>query len=174
VPGPAVGDPGETGGGRGIRHPPGGEDGFDVPDPERPQPDARAARPDRWQEALLVVGAEEDRRAGRRLLERLEQGRLGVLRHPVRRLDDRDARAALDGEQGEVAHEIADPSLAAPTDRDPPTRTGGCQPVEVGMVAVADHPARPAVAARLPAGPPPSEGRRRYERQCGLPTPAIL
>ena len=51
---------------------------------------------------------------GRRLLERLEQGRLGVLVHAVGTLDDRDPGAALDRQQGQVGDEVADaPDLGA-------------------------------------------------------------
>ena len=73
-------------------------------DADRPEPDPRAARPDRRQQAVLVVGAQDDRDAGRWLLERLEQRGLGVLVHPMRRFDDRHARAALERQQ----HELAD------------------------------------------------------------------
>ena len=87
---PAAGEPAETGGGRRVGQAVIGDDRLDVARADQPEPDPEAARPDGRQQARLVVGAQHDRHAGRRLLERLEQGRLGILVHPVGALDDGD------------------------------------------------------------------------------------
>ena len=84
---------------------------FDLAPRDGPEPDPDAARPDRGQEALLVGGREDEDGAGGRLLERLEERRLGVLGHPVRGDDDRDARAALDGHERQLADEVAHAAL---------------------------------------------------------------
>src|SRR5262245_51198753 len=74
----------------------------------RPEPDPLAARADRRQQPPLAVSAEDDRDAGRRLLERLEQRGLGVLVHPVGAVDDGDAPAALHRHQGQLRDQVAD------------------------------------------------------------------
>ena len=84
-PGLPAGHAPEPGGRRRIGGAAVGEDRLDVARADRAQPDPCAARADGRQEPGLVVGAQDDRHAGRRLLERLEQRRLGVLVHAVRR-----------------------------------------------------------------------------------------
>ena len=69
-------------------------------------------------QAVLVVGAQDERRAGGRLLERLEERRLGVVVHAMRALDERHAPAALDGHQRQLGHQVADPPDVLATDRD--------------------------------------------------------
>ena len=56
---------------------------------------------------VLLVRAQDDGDAGRRLLERLEQGRLGILVHPVGALDDRHPGAALDRHQRQLDDQVA-------------------------------------------------------------------
>ena len=103
----AAGEPAEPRGGRRVGQAVVGEDRLDVARPDEPEAEAEAARADGREEARLLVRAQDDRHAGRRLLERLEQGRLGVLVHPVGALDDRDAGAALDRHQLQLADEVA-------------------------------------------------------------------
>ena len=79
-----------------------GQDRLDVAGADRPEAEPGTARADGRQEPLLGIGAQDDRHPGRRLLEGLEQGRLGVLVHPVRGLDDRDPGAALHRQQRQV------------------------------------------------------------------------
>ena len=111
-PGRPPDEPGEPGRERRIREVAVLEDGFDLADGDRAEPEAGAARPDSRHQAVLVVRAEDDRHAGGRLLERLEERRLGVVAHPVGPLEDRDAGAALD-------------RAAA---RDPAPGAGSCRP----------------------------------------------
>ena len=80
---------------------------------------------DRWQEALLVVGTQDDCGSGGRFLERLEERRLGVLGHSMGGFDDGNAHPALDGQIGEVANELADAALVTAPDGDEPARTRG-------------------------------------------------
>ena len=68
-----------------------GEDGLDISGADPTQAVAGTAGPDGRQEPVLVIGTQDDRDPGRRLLERLEQGALGVLVHAMGRLDDGDA-----------------------------------------------------------------------------------
>ena len=70
---------------------------------------------------------------GRRLLERLEQGRLGVLVHALGRLDDGDPGTTLDRQQGQLADEVADaadacaPGPPMPTWRPGPSGPNRCR-----------------------------------------------
>ena len=131
--------------------------------PDRAEPDAGAARPDGRQQPLLVVGAQDQRGPGGRLLERLEQRRLGVVVHPVRVAEDRDPRAALDGQQRELDGQAADGAgLGVLAIADPDLAAGalGLQAVQVRMVAVLHHPA----AATRPARPVGPLGARAQER----------
>ena len=79
--------------------PPSARIALDLADGDGTEPDPGTARPDGRHQAVLVVRAEHDRHAGRRLLERLQERRLGVVAHPVGPLEDRDPGAALDGQQ---------------------------------------------------------------------------
>ena len=76
-----------------------GKDRLDLANRDRPEPDPDAARPDRRQELVLAVDAEDDRHARRWLLQRLEQRRLGVLVQAIRPLDERHPRAAFDRQE---------------------------------------------------------------------------
>jgi hypothetical protein len=151
-----------------------GQDRLDVTRPDETEPDAKTTRTDGRQKASLLIGAEQDRDARRRLLERLEQGRLRVLVHPVRTLDDRDTRPALDRHEQQLADQILDTPVPGfwSTDDHLTTRPGGAEPVEVGVAAVLDEPARPARSAR-----PLIEWRRAQEtgadveRECRLADP---
>ena len=108
------------------------------------------------------------------LLERLEQGGLGVLVHPVGGLDDRHARAALDRHQLEVADEVLDAPVArvGPTDDDLPAGTDRPEPMEVGVPAALDEAARPAGPARpVGRGGRAQQPGREVERQGRLADP---
>ena len=146
----ATGEPAEPRRGRRIGQTVIGQDGLDVARPDQPEAEAETARSNRREEARLLVRAEEDGHAGRRLLERLEQGRLGVLVHPVGTLDDRHAGAALDRHQLQLDDEILDaPELRlGATDDHLATRPGRREAVQVRMAPVLDQPARPAGATR--------------------------
>ncbi len=88
---------------------------------------------------------------GGRLLERLQQRRLGVVVHPVSVAEDRDPRAALDGQQRELDGEAADGArlgMEAVADADLAAGALGLQAVQVRVVAVLDHPAAAARPAR--------------------------
>jgi hypothetical protein len=84
-----------------------GHDRLDVARPDKTQPNAGTPRSDRRKEPRLLVGTEHDHHPCRRLLERLEQRRLGVLVHPFGTLDDRHPGPALDGHQGELRDQVA-------------------------------------------------------------------
>ena len=91
-----------------------------------------------------------------------------------RRLDDRHACAALDRHQLEVADEVLDAAVprVGPTDDDLPAGTDRPEPMEVGVAAALDEPARPACAA----GPVGRGGRaqqpgREVERERRLADP---
>jgi hypothetical protein len=155
VAGAAGGEARQAGGGGGVDEPRLDEDLLDLDPRDRTQPEADTARADRGQEALLIGRGEDQHRAGGRLLERLEERRLGVLGHAIRGGDDRDPRAALDGQQRQVPDEVADPTLLTAADRDDEARPGRAQPMQVGMISVlegAAGPARPARPARQVVG----------------------
>ena len=78
--------------------------------PDGPEAQTGAARPDRGEQGLLGISAQDERHPGRWLLEGLEQGRLRVLVHAVGRFDDGDPGPALDRQQGQLADEVADPA----------------------------------------------------------------
>ena len=129
-----------------------------------PEADPARTRADGRQQPLLVGGGEDDHGSGGRFLERLEEGRLGVLGHPVGRDDDRDARAALD----RAAAQDRETRSRTPRSSRPPigiVQPGavGLEPVEVRMVAVLDGAATPARAARprRPGRDPGTAARRR-------------
>ena len=162
-PRPPARQPAEPRRGRRVDQPVVGEDGLDVPRAHQPEAEAEAARPDRRQEPCLLVGAQHDRDAGRRLLERLEQRRLGVLVHPVGDLDDRHARATLDRHERQVREEVLHAPIArvGAADHDLAAWSGRPETVDVGMRAVIDQPARPARPAR------PVGGRRGAQQAGG-------
>ena len=146
----ATREPAKTRGGRRIGQAMVGEDGLDVASADEPQAEPEAARSDGRQETRLLVSAEQDRDTGRWLLEGLEQGRLGILVHPIGALDDGDTGTALDRHEQQLADQILDPAVlrVRATDDDLATRSGRPETVEVGVAAVLDQPARPADAAR--------------------------
>ena len=118
--------------------------------PDRPEADPGAARADGRQQAVLAIGAQDEDDARGRLLEGLEQGRLGVLVHALGGLDDADAGPALDGQQGQLGDEVAHPAdlAARPADADLAAGAVRAEAMDVGMVAGADEPARTAGPAR--------------------------
>ena len=126
------------------------EDGLDVAGADGPQAEAGAARPDRREERLFGIGAQDQRHPGRRLLEGLEQGRLRVLVHAVGRLDDGDPCPALDRQQRQLADEVADPAGPSARAADDHLAAGslGADPMQVRVPARGDQPARPARTAR--------------------------
>ncbi len=160
----ATGEPTEPRRGRRIGQTVIGQDGLDVARADEPEAEAEAARSNRREEARLLVRAEEDGHAGRRLLEGLEQGRLGVLVHPVGTLDDRHACAALDRHQLQLDDEILDASelrLGATDDHlatGPGRARGGAGP-DGCRARPAGTPGRHGTAAR--PGPPCRAGRPR-------------
>ena len=85
--------------------------------PDRPEPDPGAPRPDRRQEPCLVVGTQDDRDAGRWLLEGLEQRRLRVLVHPVCRFTIATRAPPSRGSNARSAIRSRTPRWVAP---DPP------------------------------------------------------
>jgi len=127
-----------------------GKDRLDVSCADEPQAEPEAARSHGRQEARLLVRAEQDRDTRRWLLESLEQGRLGILVHPVRALDDGHPGTALDRHEHQLADEILDPAIlrVRATDDDLATWPGRPKAMKVGVTAVLDQPARPAGAAR--------------------------
>ena len=158
--------------------------------PTSPSRTPEAARADGRQQPRLLVGAQHDRHPARRLLERLEQRRLGVLVHPVGALDDRDPGTALDRHQRELRDQVTDapvPGLGSADDdlaagpAGPsrwrsgwPPRSTSRQP---GTPGTAGRRARPCTAAR-PRGRArasscrPRPGRRAGRR--GAPAPRIM
>ena len=124
-----------------------------------------AARADRRQEAVLVVGAEDDRDAGGRLLERLEERGLGVVGQAVGPLDDRDARrrprraAARGRERGDGPSRPPGRSRVPIRIWSPGTRRR--EAMDVRVAAALDEPAAAAGAARPCARGP---GRRTAGR----------
>ncbi len=109
-----------------------------------------------------------------RFLERLEQGRLRVLVHPVGGLDDGDASATLDRHERQLADEVLHATVLGvrPAHDDLATRTGGSEPMEVGVIAVLDQPARATRPARslVRTGHAQQPGRE-VERQRRLADP---
>ncbi len=92
-----------------------------------------------------------------------------------RALDDRHPGAALDGQQGELAQEVADAArsagLARVADDDLAARPLRGQPVEVGVVTGGDEPACPAG----PAGPgPPRSGAVHSSAAARSPASVVL
>ena len=127
-----------------------GQDGLDVARPDKTESDPETARPDRREEPALGVGAQDDRHARRRFLERLQKSGLGILIHPVGTLDDRDAGAAFDRHQLELADQVLDAPVprVGSTDDDLPAGTDRPEPMDIGMPAALDEAARPAGPAR--------------------------
>ena len=137
-PGPTAGEPTQASCQRRVGSAALGEDSLDVPRTDRPETDAGAARPDRREEPGLVVGAEDDRDPGRRLLERLEQRAPARPRSSMGGLDDRDPGAALERQQGKVGDKVADAAeLGAswPPITTWPPGPSGREAMEVGVVA---------------------------------------
>ena len=149
-----------------------GNDRLDVTGSDEPEAYPEAARSDGRHEAGFGVRAEDDGHARRRLLERLEEGGLGVLVHPVGALDDGDPRATLGRHQHELGDEIADAAVlrigTADDDLAPgPDRT---QPVEVGVAPTVDQSARPTRPARSVGGlRRAQEAGRKIDREGRLP-----
>ena len=179
----AAREPAEPRRGRRIGQTVVGQDGFDVARPDEPEAESETARSNGREEARFLVRAEEDGHAGRRLLERLQQGRLGVLVHPVGALDDRHAGAALDRHQLQLADQILDaPELRVGAADDHlatgPGRSRGGGGPGGSRVRPAGTPGRRGTAARraLPcrAGRPRCRGpasscRPRRGRRAGRP-----
>ena len=111
-PGSATGQPPEAGRGRWIGEAMVRDDGLDIARADQPETDPEAARADRRQEAVLLVGAQHDGHARWRFLERLEEGRLGVLVHPLGALDDRHPGTPLGGHERQLGGEVADATVA--------------------------------------------------------------
>ena len=172
---PASRQASEAGGRRRVREAMVGHDPFDVARADQPETDSETARPHGRQQARLLVRAEHDRHAGRRFLERLEQGRLGVLVHPIRALDDRHPGAALDRHEEELADEVLDAAelRVRPADDDLATRSDRPEPMHVGMAAALDQPAGTARPARSGGrGGRAQQPGRDVQREVVLPTPS--
>ena len=155
---------------RGVGHPMLGQDRLDVADADRPESQSSAARSDRRQERLLGVRAEDERHPGGRLLQGLEQGRLGVLVHALGRLDDGHPCPALDGQQRQVGDEITDPTDArtGAADDHLATRSLRADPMEIRVPTRGDQPAGPARSRTgAPAGSSAvhSEPGRQIQRE---------
>ena len=151
IPGRPAGQARESGGGWWVGQPCVGEDRLDLADRDGPEPEPDAAGSDGRQELILLVGAQDDRHPGGRLLEGLEERRLGVLVQAVRLFDQRDTCATLDGQQGEVRDQPPDgPGLGfvARPDPDLVARTRRNEPMEIGVAAVLDEAAATALPAR--------------------------
>ena len=75
--------------------------------PDRAKAHDRDPRADRRKQSLGLVRAQDQGRSGGRLLERLEQGVLGVLVETMGALDDRDPVRPFDRETGHLAQQVA-------------------------------------------------------------------
>ena len=122
------------------------EDLLHVRSRDRAEADADAARANRRQEPLVVRGGQDQDCVRGRLLQRLEERRLGVFGHAVGARDNRNPRAALDGQERQVADQVTHAALVAAADRDHQARAGGREPVEVRMIAVRERATRTAFA----------------------------
>ena len=104
----------------------------------------RDTRLDRRQEAVLIVGAEDqDRHAGGRLLEGLEEDVLRILVQPVAR--PRRSRSAPHPRRAAARARMIRPRTASITDHG--ARRLRRETVDVGMIAVRHEPATPTCSA---------------------------
>jgi hypothetical protein len=88
----------------------------------RHEADRLAAGAHRLQEARGLARQQDEVRERRRVLERLQQGILALLRHRLRRLDDEDAPLALErpvGDRGDDARANLLDEVLGPGRRDP-------------------------------------------------------
>ena len=79
-----------------------GQDGFDIARPDEPKANPQAAGTDGREQPSFLVSAQDDRDAGGRFLQRLEEGGLGVLVHAIGAFDDSHAGTALDRHEREL------------------------------------------------------------------------
>jgi hypothetical protein len=117
---------------------------FDLPPTDRAQSNPNAARSNGRQQAFLLVGAEHNRDPGRRLLEHLEEGVLGVVVESIGLLDDDDPRPAFDGEQRQLADQMPDRArLRVVRLADPNLRAGSfrSEAVQIRVIARCHLPA---------------------------------
>ena len=101
------GEAGQTGCGGRVGHASVTEELLDRTDTERWDAQPDTARPDGGQQPVFLVRAQDEGHVAARLLERLEQGILGVLVHPLGVLDDRDPVTALDRQVGQLGDQVA-------------------------------------------------------------------
>ncbi len=140
--GASVREAGDGGCGRGIGHAALDQQLGDGRGRHGADADPGTAAADGVEQQRLVVGAEHEHRAGRWLLERLEQRVLGVGVESLGRRDDGDPDAALERQQGKVGDQ-----RACLIDADLTPGAGRREGMDIGVVAMIDLAAGGAVAA---------------------------
>ena len=168
--GPSLGQSRKSSGPRGIGDAELAEPALDLPPAHRAQSNSDAAGSNGWEQALLIVGAKDDRHSGWRLLEHLEKSVLGVVVEPMGRLNDDDPRPALNWKQRQFRDQVPDGArLRVAGLADPNLRAGslGGKAMQVGVIARGHLPAASADAARprRRIGVVAQQSRRQIQRE---------
>ena len=159
--GPPAGEPGQPGGSGRVGRSRLAEPEFDLADAHGAQANPDATRPNRRQQALIVVGAEDDRDPRRRLFEQLEERVLGIVVEAMGLLDDRDSSPSLDGKERQLADQVTHRArfgIRGRADANLPAGPFGRKTVQVRVIAGARPGGNP---GRLGTGALPGRGRDR-------------